>query len=212
MTMSPRDRARRDHELGMGRSITRRDFLNGVAVTVGAAAASGIGIGGAHADGSAYPPSLTGLRGHNPEAYSVMHAVRDGTFWRKPPRRRRRAKATTSSLSAAASPASPRRFSTASKRAARQGPDPREQRRFRRPCPAQRIHRRATARRSSAMAARSRCRRRAISRRWSQALLSDVGIDTRSIRDFLRQRMAREARTRRARCSSARKPSAPTRW
>jgi spermidine dehydrogenase len=77
--MSPKDRA-----LGMDRKISRRDFLDGVAIGAGALAAagvSGLGVRGARADGSAYPPALTGLRGHNPEAFSVMHAVRDGTFW-----------------------------------------------------------------------------------------------------------------------------------
>lgn len=70
----------RDQALGMDRPITRRDFLNGVALTVGATAA-GIGSRAARADGAAYPPALTGLRGHNPGAYGVMHAMRDGTFW-----------------------------------------------------------------------------------------------------------------------------------
>jgi spermidine dehydrogenase len=78
MTMSPKDRA-----LGMDCRISRRDFLDGVALGVGLAAAGAAGLGsrGARADSAAYPPALTGLRGHNPGAYSVMHAVRDGTFW-----------------------------------------------------------------------------------------------------------------------------------
>jgi spermidine dehydrogenase len=78
MTLSSRDRA-----LGMDRTISRRDFLNGVAVGVGALSAAGIGFGAgsARAESGAYPPGLTGLRGHNPGAYNVMHAMRDGTFW-----------------------------------------------------------------------------------------------------------------------------------
>lgn len=79
MAMSPRDRA-----LGMNRSITRRDFLNGAALTIGAAAI-GMRPGGARAAGIPYPPALTGLRGHNPEAFSAMHALRDGTFWQTAP-------------------------------------------------------------------------------------------------------------------------------
>lgn len=75
MTWSPRDRA-----LGMDRAISRRDFLNGVALTVGAAAA-GWPRGAARAQGAAYPPALTGLRGHHEGSYDVMHALRDGTFW-----------------------------------------------------------------------------------------------------------------------------------
>jgi spermidine dehydrogenase len=80
MTMSPRDKA-----LGMDRAITRRDFLNGVALTVGAAAAGSAGLlrpGGAHA-AAAYPPALTGMRGHHEGAYETMHSLRDGTFWEK---------------------------------------------------------------------------------------------------------------------------------
>jgi len=77
MTMSDKDRA-----LGMGRKISRRDFLDGVAVGVAALAAGGLGIRGARADNAPYPPALTGLRGHNAGAMNVMHAVRDGTFWK----------------------------------------------------------------------------------------------------------------------------------
>lgn len=76
MTMSAKDRA-----LGMDRKISRRDFLDGVAMVAGAAAAGGFGIRGARADNAAYPPSLTGLRGHNEGAMNVMHSVRDGSFW-----------------------------------------------------------------------------------------------------------------------------------
>lgn len=78
MTMSPKDRA-----LGMDRKISRRDFLDGVAIGAGlvAAGAAGLGIRGARADATDYPPALTGLRGHNQGAYQVLHAVRDGTFW-----------------------------------------------------------------------------------------------------------------------------------
>jgi spermidine dehydrogenase len=76
MAMSPKDRA-----LGMDRKISRRDFLDGVALGAGLLA-SGIGRGGsARADSAAYPPSLTGLRGHNTAAFEVMHAIRDGSFW-----------------------------------------------------------------------------------------------------------------------------------
>jgi spermidine dehydrogenase len=81
MSMSERDRA-----LGMGAKISRRDFMNGVAVTAGALAAYGAGMKGMRpamaADGN-YPPSLTGLRGHNVGAMEVVHALRDNTFWQK---------------------------------------------------------------------------------------------------------------------------------
>src|SRR3569833_3003921 len=76
MTMSPKDRA-----LGMDRKITRRDFLDGVALGAGLAMAGGLGIRGARADTAAYPPTATGLRGQIPSAFKVMHAIRDGAFW-----------------------------------------------------------------------------------------------------------------------------------
>ena len=58
----------RDRELGMHRKITRRDFLNGVAVTAGAAmmpwdlSAAGFGQAavGPESSPNYYPPALTG--------------------------------------------------------------------------------------------------------------------------------------------------------
>jgi spermidine dehydrogenase len=69
----------RDRRLGMDRAITRRDFLDGVAMAVGAAAVGW--PGGPARAAEAYPPAATRLRGHHPGAFEVMHAVRDGTFW-----------------------------------------------------------------------------------------------------------------------------------
>lgn len=73
----------RDRALGMDRPISRRDFLNGVALTVGGAAAAQLGLGGPAqaATPAAYPPALAGLRGHSEAAMNVAHALRDGTFW-----------------------------------------------------------------------------------------------------------------------------------
>jgi spermidine dehydrogenase len=83
----------RDRDLGMGRSITRRDFLNGVAIGVGGAMAGHLlpGIPGLEAmlDAAAfaqdapgyYPPALTGMRGSHDGSYDVSHALRDGKFW-----------------------------------------------------------------------------------------------------------------------------------
>ena len=72
----------RDRELGMHRKITRRDFINGVAVTAGAAmmpwelfAATDQG------KPSTYPPALTGMRGSHPGSFETAHGLRDGTFW-----------------------------------------------------------------------------------------------------------------------------------
>ncbi len=81
----------RDRELGMHRRITRRDFLNGVAVTAGAAMmpwdlfAAGLGEGqaavGPESSPNYYPPALTGMRGSHPGSFDAAHALRDGTFW-----------------------------------------------------------------------------------------------------------------------------------
>ena len=73
----------RDRELGMDRPITRRDFLNGVALTVGGTAglAGGFDHRAFAAVTNANPPALTGLRGHSETAMNVMHSIRDGAFW-----------------------------------------------------------------------------------------------------------------------------------
>ena len=76
---------RRDRELGMHRKITRRDFMNGVAVTAGAAMMPWKLLGADSADlqkfTNYYPPALTGMRGSHPGSFDAAHALRDGTFW-----------------------------------------------------------------------------------------------------------------------------------
>ena len=70
----------------MDRPISRRDFLNGVALGVGAAALGSVaGPVLAAMPGVPDPARLTGLRGHSEEAMAIMHAVRDGTFWNTVP-------------------------------------------------------------------------------------------------------------------------------
>ena len=79
----------RDRGLGMRRRITRRDFLNGVAVGIGALGcaslpdlAAGVRALTAGADSPKdYPPALTDLRGSASGSFDVAHALRDGTFW-----------------------------------------------------------------------------------------------------------------------------------
>ncbi|HWZ76710.1 MAG TPA: NAD(P)-binding protein [Candidatus Sulfotelmatobacter sp.] len=79
----------RDRQLGMRRRITRRDFLNGVAVGLGALGwvslpdlASGRRALAAGADSPKdYPPALIDLRGSAAGSFDVAHALRDGTFW-----------------------------------------------------------------------------------------------------------------------------------
>ncbi|MBI1741272.1 MAG: NAD(P)/FAD-dependent oxidoreductase, partial [Candidatus Koribacter versatilis] len=82
----------RDQTLGMGANITRRDFLNGVAITAGAAmippemwAAAAADLEPQNVPGY-YPPAKTGLRGDHPGSFEVMHNVRDGAFWDEAPK------------------------------------------------------------------------------------------------------------------------------
>lgn len=79
----------RDKALGMDRGITRRDFLNGVAVTAGATALPPHVLAALQSDldpeksPGYYPPALTGLRGSHVGAFEVAHSMRDGNFWKK---------------------------------------------------------------------------------------------------------------------------------
>ncbi len=71
-----------DRELGMKRRIARRDFLNGVALTIGATLVRpALGHALAGTPPADYPPALTGLRGSHEGSYSAAHALKDGTFW-----------------------------------------------------------------------------------------------------------------------------------
>jgi spermidine dehydrogenase len=76
----------------MGARITRRDFLNGVALTAGAAVIPREMWAAAAADLEAqnvpgyYPPTKTGLRGSHPGSFETMHKVRDGAFWDDAPK------------------------------------------------------------------------------------------------------------------------------
>jgi spermidine dehydrogenase len=97
---------KKDRELGMRCPISRRDFLNGVAVGVGGAlagdtlltagvvdarevdgargAAGVLGAGGGDGPEKAagyYPPALTGMRGNHDGSFTYAHALRDGKKW-----------------------------------------------------------------------------------------------------------------------------------
>src|SRR5579862_2338375 len=79
-------RRRPDAHLGMDRPISRRDFLNGVALGVGGVLVAGrhprSSFEGAKDEGRpSTPPRLTGLRGDHPGSFEVAHSVRDGDFW-----------------------------------------------------------------------------------------------------------------------------------
>jgi len=71
----------------MARKITRRDFLNGVALTGGAALLPSQWLAtvaiadDAKSSAEYYPPALTGLRGSHVGSFEVMHSLRDGGFW-----------------------------------------------------------------------------------------------------------------------------------
>ena len=87
-TTAPAARRDEDAALGMGRSITRRDFLNGVPVGIaGLAALPALPPGLLGAEGSAapYPPALTGLRGSHAGSFEVAHrlarVIREGGAW-----------------------------------------------------------------------------------------------------------------------------------
>src|SRR5258707_3820053 len=81
---------RSDRKLGMDRNITRRDFLNGVAVGASGAVAGSmlpgfaveaIGASTAAQDQPGYyPPALTGRRGSHAGSFEAAHGVRDGKF------------------------------------------------------------------------------------------------------------------------------------
>ena len=80
----------KDRALGMDRPITRRDFLNGIAIGTAAvasgplladplatAARSSPPLAAQDASGY-YPPLLTGMRGSHPGSFEAAHALRDG--------------------------------------------------------------------------------------------------------------------------------------
>jgi spermidine dehydrogenase len=74
--------------LGMDRPITRRDFMNGAAMAIGAAMLPHghvFGTTGATEpqNQAGYdPPVKDGLRGSHPGSFEVAHNLRDGTFWK----------------------------------------------------------------------------------------------------------------------------------
>ena len=89
---------KRDRALGMGAEITRRDFLDGVAmVAIGGTMVPTL-AGATPVDApkasppppmsaqqaADYPPMITGLRGQNDAAMNAGHAVRDGTAFNNP--------------------------------------------------------------------------------------------------------------------------------
>jgi spermidine dehydrogenase len=79
-----------DRDLGLHRRITRRDFLNGVALIGGAVVlpdwAAALPTDDLRAAAQTttrpdYPPARTGLRGSHVGSFETFHALKDGTFW-----------------------------------------------------------------------------------------------------------------------------------
>ncbi|MGH9756561.1 MAG: FAD-dependent oxidoreductase, partial [Candidatus Acidiferrales bacterium] len=98
--MSGKDHTNRDDMAPKdGRSITRRDFLNGTALVIGAsmcpfgelfAQDSGpdpsplepfLARGITPQDARYYPPGLTGMRGSHPGSFETAHELRDDKRW-----------------------------------------------------------------------------------------------------------------------------------
>ncbi|MEQ8205850.1 MAG: NAD(P)/FAD-dependent oxidoreductase, partial [Woeseia sp.] len=75
----------RDRDLGMGRLIERRDFLQGAALTLAAGGSIPALVFGADADAAIAaqnqpgynPPTRTGMRGSHPGSFEGAHALRD---------------------------------------------------------------------------------------------------------------------------------------
>jgi len=70
-----------DQTLGMNKEISRRDFLNGVGIVVGASMLPSTTLAqdlSAQNVPGYYPPELTGMRGSHPGSFDTAHMIRDG--------------------------------------------------------------------------------------------------------------------------------------
>jgi spermidine dehydrogenase len=79
---------KKSRELGMYRAITRRDFLNGVAIGAGGLMAADPLLAALLAQETVpekepgyYPPALTGMRGNHDGTFTYAHQLRDGKHW-----------------------------------------------------------------------------------------------------------------------------------
>lgn len=90
-------RKKKDRELGMGRGITRRDFLNGFGIAVGGSLLlpdspwlEAFGMPQSpfapEKKPDYYPPALTGMRGSHDGSWETAHELRDGKHWENPTR------------------------------------------------------------------------------------------------------------------------------
>lgn len=73
----PQKEKKTDQQLGMGRPIMRRDFVQGVGLaSLGLGVTTGsVGAEPRVAEDLAYPPTKTGLRGSHPGSYDAAHAM-----------------------------------------------------------------------------------------------------------------------------------------
>jgi len=74
----------RDQCLGMDRAISRRDFLSGVSVAIGASLVPACARNGdpiAEAPAPNYPPAATGMRGAHSGSFEAAHAAVQGQRW-----------------------------------------------------------------------------------------------------------------------------------
>jgi len=74
----------RDRRLGMNRAISRRDFLNGVSVAIGASllpACAKTGEPIVEGPSAYYAPDETGMRGSHPGSFEVAHGTGQGRHW-----------------------------------------------------------------------------------------------------------------------------------
>lgn len=70
-----------DRALGMGLDISRRDFVSGSAIALGAIGSTGLfGNAAAAETQSPYPPARTGMRGSHDGSFEAAHGLRDGTL------------------------------------------------------------------------------------------------------------------------------------
>jgi spermidine dehydrogenase len=85
--MTDKDNRKQDRDLGMSCPITRRDFLNGVALGVGGVLAAPHLASALDSPAFApekapeyYPPALMGMRGNHDGTSTFAHKLRDGKF------------------------------------------------------------------------------------------------------------------------------------
>src|SRR6266849_7317443 len=85
--MTDKTNRKQDRELGMSCPITRRDFLNGVALGVGGVlavprlmTAPDSPVYAPEKAPDYYPPALMGMRGNHDGTFTFAHKLRDGKF------------------------------------------------------------------------------------------------------------------------------------